>query len=592
MTQLRPRLVYDGQCGFCRYTVDYARALTGDSVEYRAYQDVADEHAGVGISEFAASIQLFNGAARYQGAAAAFETLALGGRGTWIALYRRLPGFAALSEWLYQLTARHRELCYTIGRALFGPRLGPRTHVRIGDLLFRGIALCGLIAFLSFWWQAMALIGSHGILPVAPFLDAVAAGYGSERFWLLPTLFWLNDSDPAIHAVCGVGVLAAAVALTGRLRVSAAVTAYVCYLSLVHAGQVFMAYQWDILLAECLVLAAVIARAPTLGVWVARLLLFRFMLLSGAVKLLSGDSTWADATALQYHFETQPLPSVLAWYAQQLPPTVLRWGVYATFVIELVLPFLIFLPRNPRLLALGGFVLLEVLIALTGSYGFFNLLTMVLCIALLDDPIEPPARAARGHPRRRWFTRALALLVMVQGLTIVAATLMRQSSPNWTRLTAPLFLANGYGLFAVMTTQRDELVIEGSMDGERWLAYRFPFKPGQPTRAPVWAAPHQPRVDWQMWFAALGPPAQSPWIYDFASRLLEAEPVVLGLIEDPFQGQAPALLRIQRLRYRFSTPEARARSGAWWQRGPAETWLGPLRLRRPIVSHGPLTIEP
>ena len=190
------------------------------------------------------------------------------------------------------------------------------------DLVIRGIALCGLFAYLSLWWQLEGLIGSQGVLPATDYFEALADAYGMERFWFLPTLFWLDASPVALHAVCALGTLATLTALLDRWRCIASATAYV-YLSLLAAGQVFLSYQWDIFLVECFVIAAVLARAPGVGVWPARLALFRFMFLSGFVKLASGDPTWADGSALSFHFETQPLPTMLAWYAHHLPGSIL-----------------------------------------------------------------------------------------------------------------------------------------------------------------------------------------------------------------------------------------------------------------------------
>lgn len=575
MSFMQARLVYDGDCRFCRYCVDYGQAVTADVVEYRTYQDVRREHPEVSEAEFAASIQLFTDNGRCEGAKAAFETLAFGGRHAWILLYRHVPGVAGLCEWLYRFVSTHREGSYRVAKCLFGRTLGPRTHAQTADYLYRGIALCGIVAFASFWWQAAGLIGSDGILPLARYLDAVAASFGAERFWMMPTVFWLNSGDAMLQLVCAVGMAASVLGLFGRLRFLSAIIAYLCYLSLVYAGQVFMTYQWDILLAECFVLAAIVSRAPTLGVWLGRFLLFRFMFLSGAVKLLSGDPSWADGSALTYHFESQPLPTVLAWYAQQLPSFLLASGVYVMFVIELVLAFFVFLPRNPRLVAGAGFVLLQLLIFLTGSYNFFNLLTVVLCIALLDDGTKRRLRGIARPGRHRPGTAALAALIIAQGIVIVATTVRGSPMPAAFSVSAPWLIANPYGLFAVMTTRRDELVIEGSMDGVTWTAYGFPFKPGPLDRAPVWATPHQPRLDWQMWFAALRQPGDAPWIYYFVRALLEAKPAVLALIEDPFDGKRPMLVRIQRYRYRFSTYASRAATGEWWERGSANQWLAP-----------------
>jgi len=589
-----PRLVYDGDCGFCVYSVRYADALTGDAIEYRPYQQVAGDYPELTEDVFAGSIQLFVAGDRFQGAEAAFRTLVLGGRGFWLRAYG-LPGLARLFEWLYTFVAAHRSACHRLARLLFGPVLGPRRHALTADWLYRGIAACGVLAFASLWWQIDGLVGQGGVLPVAEYFDSVRAHYGPAVRLLLPSLLWLNASDVMLNVLCAAGLAATALGVAGRLRFTAALVAYVCYLSLFHAGQIFTGYQWDILLVECFALQLVLARAPTLGVWLARALLFRFMLLSGAVKLLSGDPTWADGSALAYHFETQPLPTVLAWYADKLPDAVLRFGVHVTFFIELTLPFLVFLPRNPRLVAAGGFLLLELLILLTGSYNFFNLLTMVLCLSLLDDDslgrLGARLRGIRSGARGRWLVRALAALILVQGLTITWGTATRSAVPMALEITAPWLIANRYGLFAVMTTERDELIVEGSLDGERWEEYGFPFKPGDVDVAPRLATPHQPRLDWQLWFAVLGPPAQSPWIYDFVFALLEARPDVLALLDDPFDGRPPRYVRILRYPYRFSTRAEREATGAWWVRGEPDVWLPRVSLRKPRISHDPLTLD-
>ena len=590
---MTPRLVYDGECGFCRYTQEYAASVTGAAVEYRPYQDVAAEYPDIARTDFAATIWLFADGARHRGAAAAFRTLAFGGAGSWWALYRWLPGFAVLAEAAYRWTARHRGGCLRVSRLLFGSALRRCEFAVTADVLIRGIHLCGLAAFVSLWWQIDGLVGPGGVLPAADYLDAVAGARGSDRYWLLPSLFWLDASPVALHAVCGLGTGATLIALAGRWRCLASVVAYVCYLSLLAVGQVFLSYQWDILLIECFVAAAVLARAPTAGVWLVRLVLFRFMFLSGFVKLASGDPTWADWTALGYHFETQPLPTVLAWYAHQAPGAILEWAVAATLFVELVLPFCLFLPRNPRLVAAGAFVVLELLIFATGNYNFFNVLTVVLCIALLDDRLLPARFRGVRPVGGRTAARVAAGCLMVLGIAVTVESVARQPwfGSGLTQIVRPLRLANPYGLFAVMTTRRDELVVEGSLDGETWSAYGFPFKPGDPSRAPGWATPHQPRLDWQMWFAALTTPERAPWTYDLAFALLEARPAVLGLLADPFDGARPTYVRILRYPYRFTTPEEKARTGDWWVRGPATPWLPAIRLRRPVVTHEPLTLE-
>ena len=244
-------------------------------------------------------------------------------------------------------------------------------------------------------------------------------------------------------------------------------------------------------------------------------------------------------------------------------------------------------------MAAGAFVVLELLIFATGNYNFFNVLTVVLCIALLDDRLLPARFRGVRPVGGRTAARVVAGCLMVLGIAVTVQSVARQPwfGSGLTQIVRPLRLANPYGLFAVMTTRRDELVVEGSLDGETWSAYGFPFKPGDLSRAPGWATPHQPRLDWQMWFAALTTPERAPWTYDLAFALLEARPAVLGLLADPFDGARPAYVRILRYPYRFTTPEEKARTGDWWVRGPATPWLPAIRLRRPVVTHEPLTLE-
>ncbi len=581
-------LVYDGDCGFCRYCVEYARAVTdveaSGSVRYEPYQAVAANYPDVTIDEFQRSIQLMTATARYQGAEAAFRVLARAPRlRGWLWCYRFIPLFAAIAEVLYRFTARHRTAVYRLARPLFGSELRPLDYQRTSSLIVRGIGFAALCAFTSWWWQAAGLIGSNGILPVADYFAAAHAQLGPSGWLLLPTLYWLSGADWMTTAVCAAGTVASILLLL-RVRVTiAALVGYVCYLSLEYGGGVFLEFQWDILLVEALIVAAILGVQPRIGIWVTRLLVFRFMLLSGCVKLASGDPTWHDLTALQYHFETQPLPTMLAWYADHLPAAVLHGGVVATFVVELGLPWLIFAPRNLRRLAAAGFLLLEVLILLTGNYNFFNVLTIVLCFALLDDQTfgistAPPTRAS-ASVAWRVVLAAMALLGALQ----IHQTIGRAGFDAWEArvlgVVEPFQLVNSYGLFAVMTTQRDELVLQGSNDGVTWRDIPFKFKPQQLSVAPKWVAPYQPRLDWQMWFAALTSREGAPWVENFVYRLLSGTPQVWALLApSPFANAPPRLIRVLRYRYHFTTPQQKARTGMWWRRQYVGVWLPPSRL--------------
>lgn len=237
------RLVFDGECGFCRYSVEYAHAVTLDRVEYRPYQEVASEYSDVAAEEFAASIQLFCDDQRYAGAEAAFRTLALGGLGFWLLLYRYLPGFAICSEWLYRFVSTHRIGSLVVAKALFGASLRPAHFEQTADWLFRGVMLMALLALSSLWWQIDALIGENGILPVADFLGAVRDQLGLDGILQVPTLLWISTADAFLHVLCGLGLLACCIGIAGRARVTMALLVYTVYLSLFYGGQIFMGYQ-------------------------------------------------------------------------------------------------------------------------------------------------------------------------------------------------------------------------------------------------------------------------------------------------------------------------------------------------------------
>ena len=580
----RPRLVYDGDCGFCGYWARYWQKLTGDGVEYRTYQEVAAQHPTIPVEDFQRAVQYFTPEGQHASAAeASFLTLShTRGKRLWLALYRKLPGFAAVSELAYAFIAAHRQVFYRISLFLWGRDYVPPRYDLTVFLFLRLFGLIYLSAFLSFGLQAQGLIGSHGILPLAQFVAGIASEFGWERFYLMPMVFWWNASDFAIQAVCWLGVGLSMLLVCNLLPRLSLALLYALYLSLLYAGQVFMTYQWDVFLLEAGFLALLLSFARTPGVWLLRWLLFRFIFMSGAVKLLSGDPNWWNLSALSYHFLTQPLPTPLAWNAAHLPASVLVVATGATFFVELLLPFLIFCPRRLRFVAGFGILLLQVSISLTGNYNWFNLQTMLMCLPLFDDAALQtllPQRLTRwlaprasANPPRRAVTTvigALALLIVFCSLAQMAAR-FGGNPPDMARAVdqfiEPLHIVNTYGLFAVMTTERDEIVIEGSNDGVAWREYGFRYKPGDVARAPSWNIPLQPRLDWQMWFAALDDPRNLPWFWHFLRRLLENEPTVTALLQsNPFPDKPPVYLRALFYDYTYASSEERAK-GIWWDR--------------------------
>jgi predicted DCC family thiol-disulfide oxidoreductase YuxK len=571
--------IFDGDCGICRTWVDYWRRLTGDRVIYRPYQEAAGDYPAIPPHTFSSAVQLVEpDGETLAGGAATFKLLSYApGRGIWWWLYRHAPGFAPASELAYRVLSRRRGLLASLTHLLWGRKLEPERYDLVAWLFLRGLGLVYLAAFVSLAAQILGLVGAQGILPLGEYLDAARQGWGADAYWRLPTLFWLNASDAALLAGAWLGVALAALLTLGILQRIALVGLFALYLSFVYAGQIFMTYQWDMLLVEAGFLAIFLTGGARIVVWLFRLLLFRFLFLAGLVKLASGDPTWQQLTALDYHFFTQPLPSPLAYYAAQLPHWLLATGALGALVIELVAVALIFLPRGPRMLAAALVIGFQVLIMLTGSYNWFNLLTILLCLFLFDDQAlrrfmgaDFAAAVAALAPRpgriATTIAAALALVVVPVGLNLVYASLTGRNIPvagAMTEALAPLLIVNPYGLFATTTTTRPVLVFEGSDDNRTWYEYVLPFLPGPVDRAPKWNIPYQPRLDWQLWFAGYSGPGQQRWLERLAQRLLEGSPHVVALFrETPSGARPPKYLRAQLYDYRF----APAGSVAWWER--------------------------
>jgi predicted DCC family thiol-disulfide oxidoreductase YuxK len=583
-TALRPVLVYDGDCAFCAIWVRYWQRLTGEAVDYRPYQEAAAGYPGIAPEEFKRASQYITPDGRYAGAAeASFRVLSHApDKGFWLALYQKLPGFAALAEFVYAIIAAHRGLAYRATVILWGKNYQPPQYRLVAGLFIRLFGLIYFSAFVSFGVQALGLIGSHGILPLTGMLDSIYTRVGPDGFFEMPTLFWLNASDFMIQAVCWAGAGFSLLVVFNFLPRLSLFFCFLLYLSLMYGGNVFMFYQWDSFLLEGGFLALLLTFATRPGIWLLRWLLFRFMFMSGVVKLSSGDPNWWNLTALHYHFLTQPLPTALAWYAAHMPAGALAFATGATFVVELVLPFFIFLPRRLRFAAASGMLLLECLILLTGNYNWFNLQTMLLCLPLFDDAALErivPHRlagwlASRHSPRPlqkrgRIIVGALAAIILFCGL--VAMDERFGGDPpgivqDVAQVFEPLRIVSSYGLFAVMTTKRNEIVMQGSNDGTHWRDYEFEYKPGDVTRAPSWNIPHQPRLDWQMWFAALDNPNRLPWFWRFIQKLLENDPAVTSLLKtNPFPGEPPRFVRAQFYEYTYSSAAEKAK-GIWWDR--------------------------
>jgi predicted DCC family thiol-disulfide oxidoreductase YuxK len=615
----KPLMVFDGNCNFCTLWIRRWQQLTGDAVDYLPSQDpkIAAQFPEIPREHFNTSVQLIepNGAV-YSGAEAVFRSLAHNPKRRWpLNVYEKNHPFANLTEWAYRLVAENRTFFSLLTRWFWG------RHVELPDyfltrwIFLRALGVIYLVAFVSLWMQISGLIGHNGIMPTDQFMSAVkqqcdARGIGVERFHLLPTLCWFDASDSFLNSQCAAGTALAVLLIVGIAPAPCLALLWLIYLSLATVGRDFLGFQWDNLLLEVGFLAIFLAPLQLLPrpsretppsriiLWLLRLLLFKLMFLSGCVKLLSEDPNWRNLTALTFHYQTQPLPTWPGWYAHQLPLWFQKFSCAMMFVIEIGAPFLIFAPRRIRFFGCAALVGLQGLIFLTGNYTVFNFLAFALCLLLLDDfilqkwaPRQLFAKRAEtvlgvpGHRHRpNAVTIPLAVVVIaISVFQIVSMFRVRSSllapAAMLDGLLMPLRTVNSYGLFAVMTTERHEIIIEGSNDGVTWLPYEFKYKPGDINQKPKFIEPFQPRLDWQMWFAALGEARQNPWFGRFCERLLQGSPEVLALLaRNPFPDRPPRFIRAELFNYHFTDFAERRRSGAWWKRDFIGEYLPPVSL--------------
>ena len=454
-------------------------------------------------------------------------------------------------------------------------------HQIISWLFLKLLATIYFVAFLSLAVQITGLAGPNGILPFNEFLELAFQQRGYEAYLYLPTLFWINSSDTALQLIAYTGCALSVALFLGYKTTKVLILLFVLYLSLFHAGQMFLTFQWDSLLLEAGFLAIFLTAGPShLVIFLYHWLLFRLRFMSGVSKLASDDPSWANLTTLNYYFETQPLPHAGAWYFHQLPEWILQAGVVFALFTELVVPFFIFLPRKFRIFAAFVTILMQLLIIATSNHNWINILTIALCLFLLDDrlltkvlpnfllPGEISQKENDG--KRNYLLPVFAILIITSSLTVFLKTATTTKIPDaiWqaTVIIRSWGIGHDFHVFPTMQTERHELQIEGSYDGREWKAYQFKYKPGPLADKPKFIVPHQPRLDWMIWFVPPQHPAFMDWFNKFTIKLKQGSPEVLALLElNPFEQKPPRFIRAQVFQYKFTSAKEKQETGNWWK---------------------------
>lgn len=433
-----------------------------------------------------------------------------------------------------------------------------------------------LCAIVPFHFQILGLIGKNGILPVQDYLDHFRIRYPRKRFFYLPTLFWLNANDFALMALVSAGTLFSIFLILGFYPSLLLALLFIIYLSIVTVGQDFLSFGWESFLLEITFYTFWVSLTPIPNpmIWFSlNFLLFRFHLQAGACKLQSGDWCWRDLTALWYHYQSQPLPNTWAWFVHKCPLAFHRISTFLMFAVELAIPFGLFFNDEIRAAVGVALISLQVVIWLTGNFSYLNHMTIVFSTITFSNDffpfLEKPLAPMPSNP-------FLDLFISIIGIFFTVLQFIRlwnHLNPRyrflngWFYWFSPFHLVNRYGLFAIMTKERYEIIVEGSEDGKNWKEYLCKYKPSEITRRPRRISPYQPRLDWQMWFLPFDDFEAAGWFHQFLYHLVQGTPAVLKLLRhNPFPNNPPKYIRAVVYEYKFSTLKQKREYGWWWQR--------------------------
>jgi hypothetical protein len=470
-------------------------------------------------------------------------------------------------------------------------------------------------AFFSLVFQIRGLIGREGILPANEYLLAVAGSLGYVRsLWFAPTLLWLSSGPNMLTALCWVGMGASLLLAVNVWPRGMLLICFVSFLSFVSAAQDFSGYQSDGMLLEAGFIALFFSPPgfrPGMGtesppsrasLFLLQWEWFRIYFESGVAKIIGGDPEWRNFTAMDEYYQNGPLPTWIGWYMQQLPHWFHASTVFATLALELVLVWMLFLPRRWRIACFFIVTPWEAGVILSANYTFLNYLVLILGFLLLDDrfllrllPKQWKAKTSfaagittRNGPSRtklQGWIGGIRQQLRIMKLSMTAALLswifystaaemiwMFSALPLPTTpvaLLEPFRVANRYGLFGVMTRGRYEIEFQGSEDGKNWTPYPFRYKPQDLRARPGIYAPYQPRFDWNLWFASLGSWRDYPIVTNTEVRLLsnDNDKDVLNLFaNNPFPHEPPRQVRAVIWQYWFTTMSEKRTQGVWWRR--------------------------
>jgi Lipase maturation factor len=494
----------------------------------------------------------------------------------------------------------------TATRWLFDSEHGAANRLIPRWLFLRALGCIYFSAFFPLVFQIRGLIGPNGILPANEYLQAVTGTFGRARgIWFAPTLLWFSGGNHILMALCWVAMVASLLLVLNLWPRGMLVICFACFLSFVAAAQDFSGYQSDGMLLEAGFISLFFAppgMRPGFGrtsppmrasLFLLQWEWFRIYFESGIAKIMSGDPQWRHFTAMDEYYQNGPLPTWIGWYIEHLPHWFHASTVVATLALELVLVWMLFLPRRWRILCFFIVTPWELGVIFTANYTFLNYLVLALGVLLLDDEFlvrflpqewkhsfarEAMPLQSQTESSRRFRAQFKIAKLSLTGIIFVWIFYATAAEMIWMVAPVPVptlpvvalepfRIANRYGLFAVMTRGRYEIEFQGSDDEQTWVAYPFRYKPQDPAKPPGIYAPYQPRFDWNLWFASLGSWQEYSIVPRTEVRLLANDSEVLNLFENnPFPQKPPRQVRAVLWQYWFTTMAEKRAQGLWWRR--------------------------
>lgn len=483
------------------------------------------------------------------------------------------------------------------------PLLDAHDYTIAREVLLRGVAALYVCAFLSTFHQFPALLGERGLLPAPDFIARTSSRSAPSLFrWRLTPY-----SDRLLRTVCVIGMVLGLSVIVGLPQQGPAWTPipvflamWGLYLSIVTIGQRFYGFGWESMLLEAGFIVGFLGShevaPPLLILLFLRWLMFRLEFGAGMIKM-RGDASWRNLTAMNYHHQTQPMPNPVSRWAHRKPQWWHQTETLGSHVIQLGMPWLLFFPQPIASIAACLIILSQLALVVTGNYAWLNWLTILVAFSAISDSflrwiaggawpgweieqLRTMAGGALPAPSPLWWL-ALTAAVFVM-LAVISWRPLRNLFSSHQLMNASFnrwHLVNAYGAFGSMTEVRREVIIEGTLSDRPeeadWKPYEFNGKPGDVSRRPRQFAPYHLRLDWMMWFLALGTWHEA-WFAHLLAKLLDGDPAIRRLLRiDPFDGQAPALLRVRLFEYRFATAAEKRETGQWWVRDELGTLMAP-----------------